>query len=132
MFLAGIAAPIDGTLVFCLAGTRLRSLDLARIAMVRSANAIDRFRARSGWRHRCTDQRQSDPDLRSGDSRSAVGKTLFRCTPMARRDAVRRDRTLIVVPWVVRNIAVFGRLYPVRSNAPFELFQGNNPKDCIR
>jgi hypothetical protein len=40
--------------------------------------------------------------------------------------------TLIVVPWVVRNIAVFGRLYPVRSNAPFELFQGNNPKDCIR
>jgi hypothetical protein len=32
----------------------------------------------------------------------------------------------------VRIIAVFGRLYPVRSNASFELVQGNNPKDCIR
>jgi hypothetical protein len=40
--------------------------------------------------------------------------------------------TLIVAPWIVRDALMFGRLYPVRSNTAFELFQGNNPKGCIR
>jgi hypothetical protein len=40
--------------------------------------------------------------------------------------------TLIVAPWIVRDALMFGRLYPVRSNMAFELFQGNNPKGCIR
>jgi len=40
--------------------------------------------------------------------------------------------TLIVAPWIVRDALVFGRLYPLRSNGAFELFQGNNPKGCIR
>ena len=40
--------------------------------------------------------------------------------------------TLVLAPWIVRNALVFGRFYPVRSNGAFELFQGNNPKGCIR
>ena len=40
--------------------------------------------------------------------------------------------TLIVAPWIVRDAITFGRLYPVRSNTAYELFQGNNARGCIR
>lgn len=39
---------------------------------------------------------------------------------------------LIVSPWLVRNAAVFDRPIPLRGNAGFELWQGNNPRAAIR
>ncbi len=38
---------------------------------------------------------------------------------------------IIVGPWLVRNALRFGHFVPLRSNAGFELFQGNNPNGAI-
>jgi len=39
---------------------------------------------------------------------------------------------VVLAPWVVRNCTVFDTLVPLRSNAGFEIFQGNNAIECIR
>ena len=36
-----------------------------------------------------------------------------------------------IAPWLVRNMVVFHTYVPLRSNAGFEIFQGNNPIECI-
>jgi len=36
-----------------------------------------------------------------------------------------------IAPWLMRNMVVFHTYVPLRSNAGFEIFQGNNPVECI-
>jgi hypothetical protein len=38
----------------------------------------------------------------------------------------------VIAPWVIRNSIAFDTVVPLRSNAGFEIFQGNNPIECIR
>lgn len=39
---------------------------------------------------------------------------------------------LIVMPWMVRNAVVFHTLVPLRSNAGFQFWEGNNIHGCVR
>ena len=39
---------------------------------------------------------------------------------------------VVIAPWVARNVVVFRTPMALRSNAGFELFQGNNAIECIR
>lgn len=39
---------------------------------------------------------------------------------------------ITIAPWLARNAFVFRTPVPLRSNAGFELFQGNNAVECIR
>lgn len=39
---------------------------------------------------------------------------------------------LIVLPWLTRNAMVLGAFVPFRSNAGYQLWEGNNPNGCIR
>jgi hypothetical protein len=39
---------------------------------------------------------------------------------------------LCVLPWLVRNAIVFNHFVPLRGNAGFQLYEGNNPEGCIR
>ena len=38
----------------------------------------------------------------------------------------------VIAPWLTRNALVFHALVPLRSNAGYEIFQGNNAIECIR
>lgn|GEM_PF-2283378 len=38
----------------------------------------------------------------------------------------------IVAPWLIRNAVELHAFVPMRSNGWYELFQGNNPRGCIR
>jgi len=38
----------------------------------------------------------------------------------------------VIAPWLVRNAIVFHTRVPLRSNTGYEVFQGNNPLECIR
>lgn len=40
--------------------------------------------------------------------------------------------SFIVAPWIIRDLRVFGRFIPIRSNFGLELRQGNNPVESIR
>jgi hypothetical protein len=39
---------------------------------------------------------------------------------------------VVIAPWLVRNSMVFHAFVPLRSNAGYEIFQGNNAIECIR
>lgn len=39
---------------------------------------------------------------------------------------------LIVLPWLIRNAVVLHAIVPVRSNAGFQFWEGNNPEGCVR